>query len=185
MKKTILASALSLPLLGGSCFGIGDKVTDQITDKIAEQATEKVLESATGTQDVEIEGETVSIEGENGEKLEIGTQELPQDIPSVVPVYTGAQPQSSFSTGEAQGDKGWTVTLASDDSITLVNGYYAQALNQNGWEVTYQYSLDESYGYVAKNGLLTVTLTISANESDQTSIFMSVSESSKFDESEE
>ena len=59
-------------------FGCG--ITDKIEEKASEAITEKVLEeSAGGDVDVDIDGDTYTIDGENGEKIEIGTSEWPSD----------------------------------------------------------------------------------------------------------
>lgn len=59
-------------------FGCG--ITDKIEEKASEAITEKVLEeSAGGDVDVDIDGDTYTIDGENGEKIEIGTSDWPAD----------------------------------------------------------------------------------------------------------
>lgn len=173
MRKSIFIGALALPLLGASCFNLQASVTD----KLAEQATEKILEGATGTKDVEINGDEVSIVGDDGQTINIGSSQLPEDFPKAVPLYSGATVEASFSTGS--GEEGvWTVTFSSTDPVTTVNNFFKDALAEDGWETTYSYSLDESYGYTAERADLSVTVTVSAGDENGTSIFMSVSKES-------
>lgn len=168
MKKSILVLSLALPLLGASCFN----VKQNLTDAIAEQATESVLEGVTGSKDVELNGNQVSVTGNNGEKIEIGANKLPDNFPTSVPVYTNATVQSSFSNGNAGADSAWTVTFLSDDALSTVNDFFKSALATNGWVTTYSYSLDTSHGYTAKNENLAITLTISAGDDGKTNIFL-------------
>lgn len=173
MRKSIFIGALALPLLGASCFNLQSSIGDQI----AETATEKVLEGAPGAKDIEINGDEVSIVGDDGQTINIGGDELPADFPSQVPVYSGATVSSSFSSGnESEGV--WTVTFTSTDPVDTVNAFFKDALAKNGWETTYSYSLDESFGYTAKQADLSVTVTVSAGDNNETSIFISASRES-------
>lgn len=170
MRKSIFIGALALPLFGASCFNLQESVTE----KIAEQATEKIIQGATGTKDVEINGEEVSIVGNGGATINIGSNKLPEDFPSEVPLFPGAQVQSSFKSGD--GSEGvWTVTFTSTDSVGTVNNFFKTGLTTNGWDTTYSYALDESYGYTAKRQNLSVTVTVSAGDNNGTSLFVSVS----------
>lgn len=170
MKKSILVLMLAIPLLGASCFN----VKENLTDAIAEQATESILEGVTGTQDVELNGNQVSVTGNNGEKIEIGADKLPDDFPTSVPVYINSTVQSSFTNGNEGEDSTWTVTFLSTDSVNTINSFFESALAANGWATTYSYSLDTSYGYTAKRGDLALTLTVSSGDDGKTSIFMIV-----------
>lgn len=171
MKKSILILTLALPLLGASCFNLKENLTNAVTEK----ATETVLEGITGSKDVQLNGNQVSVTGTNGEKIEIGTDTLPADFPSEVPVYQNSDVLSSFSNGKTDDQGVWTVTFTSSDPLATVNSFFEQALKINGWTTTYAYSLDQSYGYTAKNGTLSATVTISTGDDGKSDIFMSIS----------
>ncbi len=83
----------------------------------------------------EIDGGKTTIETEEG-KVEIGTEsEIPDDWPSDMPVYPGAEIQGSWDmTGEA-GAENIAVVLITQDSVDQVKDYYKKELPANGWTI--------------------------------------------------
>lgn len=174
MKKSIFLLTALTPLLGASCFGLGDS----ISQKISEETTEKFIESATNGSNVEIDanGDEVRVTGEDGSELHIGGGELPQNFPSQVPLYSDAAVESSFTSTDPEEGSSWTITLSSGDSVETPRNFYETAFTTDGWTITYSYTLDDSYGFTAENGNTHVTVTISANDENGSDIFMNVVE---------
>lgn len=76
MKK--MFSVVLVLLLSTILFGCGIK--EKIEQEASEAITEKVLEKSSGGEvDVDIDGENFSITGEDGEKIEIGATDWPED----------------------------------------------------------------------------------------------------------
>lgn len=169
MKKNLWFMLIGLPLLGASCFHPGAS----LTNALAEKATEKILGQATGTN-VDINGNAIQI-NDNGAALNFGNNSMPADFPSSIPLYKGATITSSFANGQdTNSGRNWTIMFTSTDAVASVNGFFSDALKKNGWTTTYNYNLDQSYGYTAKHGELSITVTISPSDDGKSNIFMSV-----------
>ena len=88
----------------------------QAAEQAAEEAAEQAIE-AQGGGDVEIDadGESFSVEGEDGSEFSVGNDELPDDFPAEVPIPEGGTVESSSSV-QTDGKAGWFVTLTYPDA---------------------------------------------------------------------
>jgi len=79
----------------------------QAAEQAAEEAAEQAIE-AQGGGDVEIDadGESFSVEGEDGSEFSVGSDELPDDFPAEVPIPEGGTVESSSSV-QTDGKAGW------------------------------------------------------------------------------
>ncbi len=59
---------------------------------------------------------------------------MPEDMPEV-PMYPGLTVREVDDT-ESETERNVTLTLATADSVTDVNNWYLEALNQDGWDIT-------------------------------------------------
>jgi len=123
MKRVALPVILLVLLLGlAGC------------SSIAEEAAERTVEGVTGV-DIDEDGEKITIEGEEGEQVEIGSgTELPEDFPSDVPVYEDAEllASSTLTEGEAQN---YYLSLQTTDSFEDVVAWYKDEMESAGWEL--------------------------------------------------
>jgi len=102
--------------------------------RIAEEAAEEVVQQTTGVN-VEQDGEKVTIEGEDGEQIEIGSgAELPDDFPSDVPVYKGADVVSTSTLSDG-GAKNFYISLQTTDAFEDVVEWYKSEMDSKGWEI--------------------------------------------------
>lgn len=98
------------------------------------KAGEEILEGVTDSQ-LEVNGNEVTIEGQDGQELNINSAELPQDFPEVVPLYDDARLVSASSFG-GEGQQTFSVTYSTPDSTSEVFEFYQQAISpDNGFAV--------------------------------------------------
>ena len=90
-----------------------------------------IFEEATnGTVDVD-DGE-VTFSDEEGDTEFRAAQELPEDFPDEVPLYDGAELESS-SRVRQNDELFWTVSYATSDDYTVVSSYFEEVLEQGDW----------------------------------------------------
>jgi hypothetical protein len=79
----------------------GCSVKKKIENKIGEAIGEKIIEGATG-QNVDVQGDKVTIKGEDGSKLTLGGGEWPKnDLIKNIPEFKGGKIESTMSTEES------------------------------------------------------------------------------------
>lgn len=138
--------------------------------KVAEKAIEEAIEQEGGpVTDVDISGngEKIVIETEEG-TFTAGKQELPDNFPSDLPVYSGAAIAST-----ASGPEGLAVTLTTQDSAKEVSTFYKNELADNGWEITQTVTLENATVYGFQKGSIEGTVAITESE-EGTSITISL-----------
>lgn len=164
VKPAILIGAVAL----GSLFLLRSGV-----NLLTEKGIEKTLEQKMGgNAKVDITGGGIVVRDEqNGQYLAIqATQQLPQGMPSDVPVFSPARVTGSMIMGPMT-----MVTLESGSSVKDVIGFYQGQLASKGWNQIFAGSPDaQNYSavYKKKDRQLTVTSSRS-NEGDKTSIALS------------
>ncbi|HDP69233.1 MAG TPA: hypothetical protein ENN38_00260 [Actinobacteria bacterium] len=78
----------------------------------------------------------VTIEGEDGGKVEIGTgTKIPDNWPNDMPIYSNAEIQGVADISGETGQESLTVILTTPDSIDEIKAYYKKELPANGWTV--------------------------------------------------
>jgi len=116
-----------------------------IAREAAEKTTEKAIENATGA-DVDIEGETVKIEGEGGSASLGEGAEIPSDFPDDVPVYEGTVKAA------ITGNDSWTISIETSDDAKTVLDFYTEKLEAEGWTKESSASTPDGGMYSAKKG---------------------------------
>ena len=96
MKKVLVVFLVLVIILSMS----GCSVKKKIENKIGEAIGEKIIEGATG-QNVDVQGDKVTIKGEDGSKLTLGGGEWPKnDLIKNIPEFKGGKIESAMSTEE-------------------------------------------------------------------------------------
>ncbi len=111
-----------------------------------QRAVERAVEEATGIR-VDEDGESVTItgSGDDGEEftMEGSGGSLPSDWPSDVPVYPGAELESS--TSMRIGDSlQMIVSWKTSDDVNDVYEWYRDELPAAGWEITGDFTIEQS-----------------------------------------
>ncbi|MBI5232174.1 MAG: hypothetical protein HY876_08430 [Coriobacteriales bacterium] len=130
--------------------------------QIAEQAAESAAEKATGTK-IDKEGDSITIEGKEGEKATIGQGELPADFPTDAPVYPGAKVVASYEQGTGAA-KSYVVTFETADPASKVNDWYVTEIEAKGWTIDTKANQGENYILNATKGTQRLALTIAADQ---------------------
>ena len=125
MSGKMMRITLALVLVAGALALVG-------CNKIAEEASEAIVEGATGV-DVEVDEEKVTIEGEDGESIEIQgeSSELPDGFPDEMPVYDADIVSSTRMAVDNQ--TSYTVIQTTTDSSDDVIAWYHDELAKEGW----------------------------------------------------
>ena len=174
MKKSYLLVAVLLvaTLVFSGCF-----LTDKLTEKATEKVTEKAAETLTNA-DVDISDESISIGTDEGE-LTFGTDEIPEDLPSDVPVYPDT---TVVWTSSSSTDQSYWLDLETTDSFTEVETYYDDNLESNGWTIddrsTYTSDGQKSTLYNTSQDNRTLVVTLASTE-EETKTMISISTSTE------
>lgn len=120
---------------------------------------------------------SVNIKDKNGNEINVGgTQKLPANFPSDIPLYDGKITASGKIT--VDGKTGWTVTIQTSDDIETVGSWNTSQYSSNGWTT----NLDTASG---SGGLLTATnnayrvSAFSSNENGTTTVLYTVTPESQ------
>lgn len=121
------AGAVVLVAAAGLIGGCGgDSAGEQAGDKVGEELAEQAIEDSGGQDvDVDIDGDEVTIEGEDG-TVKVGTGDVPDGFPGELTIVDG-DVVSSVDTPD-----GAMVTVAADDAIAAFDEAVAD-LEANGW----------------------------------------------------
>ncbi|MDD5068402.1 MAG: hypothetical protein PHS53_02525 [Candidatus Pacebacteria bacterium] len=107
---------------------LGGKVLGFLGRNAAKQAIEQATDG-----NISGDGTSGTITTKDG-SVSYGTNSLPTDWPTDVPVYTNGTIQYSASSNQS-GQTGKAVVILSPDSVATVKSYYTSALPQNGWTI--------------------------------------------------
>lgn len=126
LPTLILTGCCCCPIGGGG--GDGGPISDYVTERLTEEITEEVIERAIGVEELEIDGDQITVRTEEGTaSLGVGT-EYPSDF--IVEQYAGATVVSVMTTPD-----GTAVTLQSTDPEADITTWYRSQLEGHG-EVT-------------------------------------------------
>lgn len=111
----------------------------QVAEKVGEEAAEKAIEQGSGGDvQLDLEDDSIKIEGEDG-SLSIGGGEMPEDFPSEVTLPPGGTvvAGSSFQDGK---NTGWLVESTYADSPSTLSDSLATGLESGGFDETGSFS---------------------------------------------
>jgi hypothetical protein len=159
VKFYILLPVLVLAIL--TLTGCGKS----ISQKAGEKAAEKIIESRTGGKvDVDVDGENVKFETEQGEIEAGGDVKLPSDFPNDIYVI-GGKINMVISNGE---DGGYSVSVETDKSVEEASSIYQEKLKSEEWKITGTMNFGESVSIVAEKDDRNVSVMIGKSDSKTT-----------------
>ncbi len=124
----------SLPFLGILSLSLlltGCSLTDQLGQKAGEKIIEKTIESQTGGKvKVDADSQSMTINGENGESMTMGSAKLPDNFPKDILVFDDAKIVFSMSSSENEFSVVYLTDKKPDESFTT----YKDSLTSQGWK---------------------------------------------------
>jgi hypothetical protein len=124
---------------------------------------------------------TYNATDEKGNTVTVGAgAKLPDNFPSLAPVYSGATITSSVTSNEG-GKAAYSVSMTTKDSYDSVANYYKKALAENGWKTLQSMNMSAQYTmYSAENGTLQLTVMIQGDEKGgDTTLMLTTTEKSQ------
>ncbi|MHB1135588.1 MAG: hypothetical protein ACYCXR_09155 [Coriobacteriia bacterium] len=120
----LLVAALALTVAG--CSAVEDKIGEEIGEEIA---------GGIVGGDVEVDGGSVTISGENGDvTISDESGKVPDSFPSDFPLYDDADLDSASSIDDADGTS-FYLSLTSSDKPDVIYDWYKAELEDEGWEI--------------------------------------------------
>jgi len=158
-KFYLLLPVLAIAVL--ALVGCGKSVSR----KAGEKAAEKIIEAQSGGKaNVDINGQNVKVETEQG-KIEAGENvKLPSDFPSDVYVIDGTI-KIAIS---GQADEGQTVSIETDKKIEEVLSIYKEKLKSDGWNITGTMNFGEVATVIAEKDDRSVSVSTGASDGKTT-----------------
>lgn len=153
MKRLLVASLAALLVF--SLVGCG------IKQKMEEKAAEQIMESL-GGGNVDIEGDSVTVKGEDGEEYTFGSAEWPtSELSKLIPAFTAGKIDSVLDSEEY-------VMISINEVKNADYTSYAETVKKDFAENSYSLDSDGVLSYGGSNGKVDVGLTY--NGEDQTMI---------------
>jgi len=103
------------------------------TDDVASEIVSRAVSMASGQKtEVKVDGETVKITGTDGTvTVHAGKNgKLPEDFPTDLPRYKGAEILQSAS----QGKEAFAMSMQTEDALAKVAAFYKKEMASQGWE---------------------------------------------------
>jgi hypothetical protein len=126
-RRTAAVLTAALALLG-TATGCGGT-----TDQLAEEAAERAAEAAGEDVELDVDGDSVTVESEEGSVTSTAGDELPADFPEDVPLVDGTVAFSQ--TLEVPDGTSWTVLLETTGSVPDITAAATQALEGAGFTI--------------------------------------------------
>ncbi len=137
----IKIGAYGIGLLSLSLFLTGCGITDQLGQKAGEKIIEKTIESQTGGKvDIDTSGESMTVKGENGESITMGSAKLPDNFPTDILVFDDAKFVFSMSSKENEFSVVYLTAKKAADAFTA----YKDDLVKQGWTKETEMDLGDS-----------------------------------------
>ena len=140
-----------------------------------ERRAERLFEQQTGGKaKIDLDSGTGSFEFETEEGKIVINQEgsLPDDFPSDIEIYSGAN-VTGYVTMDTEGMKGFNATLSTRDSAEEVHDYYISSLEDTGWTVLTKFTSDAYSSISAEKDTRTIVVTTTA-DTDETIVVLTV-----------
>lgn len=154
MRRVLIGALVIVLALGlAGCESIGEEVGEEIAGGVV-------------GADVEVDGDTVTIETEDGAvTVEGDTGRIPEDFPADFPIYDDAEVDST-SNITSDGDITYYLGLTSSDGVGEIYDWYKAEFADEGWELKSDVKLSGADGDSAmigvEKGRMEGTLTLTA-----------------------
>lgn len=146
MKKVAVGVLLILMIL---CI-VGCGAKDKIEEKAGEALTEKILEEA-GAGDVDIDGDTITITGEDGEEMVFGQTEWPSsDLAKNIPEFKDGNIITVMEMSDS-------IYIGLEDVDSKDASDYFEQLKAEFTVDTYEMNTSDSAQFMGSNGEVSVT----------------------------
>ncbi len=134
--------------------------------QVAEKATEKAVEQATGVQ-VNQKGDSVTIKGQNGETVSIGSQ-IPDELKSF-PVPQGFKADASSGGSLTQGkDKTSVASWRGKGSVQSASDFFKKSMVDQGWKQESAMDMDDAAQLSYTKGTNRAIVTINKEDEEVT-----------------
>ncbi len=152
------------------------------TQRLVSKVVEKAIESAAAKEgqnlDVDIEKGEVNVTDEEGNELSLGSAEIPEDWPSIVPVNNDIKIQFAAKQ-TTDGKKNWSISGVYNGDSTKLYNYYKDALK--GWNEEMDSSASaeggqKTYYYKIRNDKYYVSLIKEEKTDEGVSVILTVNE---------
>lgn len=128
-------------ILGLSLLLTGCSLTDQLGQKAGEKIIEKTIESQTGGKvKIDADSQSMTINGENGESVTMGSAKLPENFPKDILVFDDAKFVFSMASSENEFSVVYLTGKSPADSFTA----YKDDLTKQGWKKETEMDLGDS-----------------------------------------
>ncbi|MFA5636016.1 MAG: DUF6591 domain-containing protein [Anaerovoracaceae bacterium] len=153
MKKVAIWILLVLLVL--SFVGCG--VKEKIGEKAGEALAEKILEES-GAEDVDIDGDTITIKGEDGEEMVFGQTEWPSsDLAKSIPEFKDGKIVTVMEMNDS-------ILIGMEEVDAKDAAKYFEELKKDFTEDTYEINSEGSAQYMASNGEVGISVFYDDNE---------------------
>jgi hypothetical protein len=154
MKKVAIWILLVLLVL--SLVGCG--VKEKIGEKAGEALAEKILEES-GAENVDIDGETITITGEDGEEMIFGQTEWPSsDLAKSIPEFKDGKVVTVMEMSNS-------IYIGLEEVDAKDAAKYFEELKKDFTEDTYEMNSADGAQYIGSNGEVGITVVYSNDES--------------------
>lgn len=154
MKKVAIWILLVLLVL--SLVGCG--VKEKIGEKAGEALAEKILEES-GAENVDIDGETITITGEDGEEMIFGQTEWPSsDLAKSIPEFKDGKVVTVMEMSNS-------IYIGLEEVDAKDAAKYFEKLKKDFTEDTYEMNSADGAQYIGSNGEVGITVVYSNDES--------------------
>lgn len=161
----IMSLAAFLLFSSGGCSKIGERISESISEEMIESAIEEGIESEDGQAEVDISEGEVTVTTEEGETSWGLSSELPENFPSVVPLYPNMTPKSTM-TWQEDGKEYFIVDFDTSDKAEGIYNWYLDKFPAEGWTVEFNSKSETgdgnaSYYVQANDGTYLVAIVVS------------------------
>lgn len=154
---------------------IGFFFRNRFFESTYERRAEKLFEQQTGGKaEIDLDAGTSSFEFETEEGKVVITQDgtLPDDFPSDVDIYSGAN-VTGYVSMNSEEIQGFNATLSTKDSAEKVYTFYISSLEDNGWAILTKFTSEAYSSVAAEKDTRTIVVTIT-EDTEETIIILTV-----------
>lgn len=166
MKRLALALTVGFSL---ACGGYVDSAKQAAQDRVEQEIAERAAEALTGADQIEVDGDRVTVKID-GQEFSAGTNEqLPADFPIATPADASIGSVSRFADGTNE-----LVTVMLTGKGAGASDHYRQALTDGGWTITLEQNQSDgdtkSAMFAAEKNGEQLTIAVQSSPSDASAV---------------